>query len=185
MKSQFVSPSRWTSVASAEHEVHQLPPKPALENQHKCNMKPSSNSQADSARQPISGVFLTLTKEREFDNFHIWHVASFIKANFDGSLICSLHWVSGGSWMTTCFAFVVSSSRWITVHQLTYVVQLHSDYFQNGYSLKCLIHQKYKTVYSLLFDIFGNIDICSIYWVTKRIYVTKKTVLDACHLSLM
>ena len=53
------SPSRRTSAASVKLEAHLLPLKPASENRHKCNVKPSSNSQSDSALQPISGVFPT------------------------------------------------------------------------------------------------------------------------------
>ena len=110
----LVSSSRWISAASTKWEVHQFPTKPALENRHKCNVDPSSNSQSDRAWRPISAVFPTQTKEREFDNFHIWHVASFIKADFNWSLICSLHGVSRGSWWNSCFTFVVRSSRWTT-----------------------------------------------------------------------
>ena len=74
----------------------------------------TSNSQSESAWRTISSVFSTRTRIaidyiipqvsewawRGFDNFHIWHVASFIRPDFDKSLICSLHEVSVESWWT-------------------------------------------------------------------------------------
>ena len=108
----YSSPSRWISAVSAKREVRHLPPIPASENQRKYNVKPSSSSQSDSAQRPISGVFPTWTKEKGFDNFYIWYVASFITANFDRSLICSLHRVPGGSRWTSRFAFIARSSPW-------------------------------------------------------------------------
>ena len=56
-------------------------------------------------------------KREGCDNFHIWHGVSFIRADFNKSPICSSHGVSGGSWWTSCFVFVVRSSWWTSLVQ--------------------------------------------------------------------
>ena len=82
-------------------------------NWRKPNVKPSTNSQSDSAWWPISNVFATQTKEGGFNNFHIWPVASsLIRADFNRSPISSLHRLSGGIWWTSRVASIVRSAWW-------------------------------------------------------------------------